>query len=84
MTKYEKRKLCSGCTENFYNGNNPLGVSECWHFSDAIVVHRAFIGLSWVPPWNASIERTLSCHRKNGYVSVGPSHPQLVKGKKRP
>ena len=30
MTKAEKRKHCTGCEDNFYNGNNDLGVNECW------------------------------------------------------
>lgn len=25
-------KHCSGCRDNFYNGNNNLGVSRCWSF----------------------------------------------------
>ena len=23
-------KHCAGCRDDFYNGNNPLGVTECW------------------------------------------------------
>ncbi len=27
-----EKKHCRGCKDNFYNGNNPLGVSQCWSF----------------------------------------------------
>ena len=36
-----KKAMCSGCRENFYNGHNSLGVSECWHFKSARVVDKA-------------------------------------------
>lgn len=26
------KKDCIGCEDNFYNGNNPYGVQECWCF----------------------------------------------------
>lgn len=26
------KKDCIGCYNNFYNGNNNLGVKECWSF----------------------------------------------------
>ena len=29
MTKSEKLKHCVGCRDNFYNGNNPYGITEC-------------------------------------------------------
>ena len=25
-------KHCQGCRDNFYNGNNNLGISHCWSF----------------------------------------------------
>lgn len=35
-----QKPMCHGCRENFYNGNNDLGVKECWMFSDAQVVDK--------------------------------------------
>jgi hypothetical protein len=33
MAKVKKDKThCIGCTENFYNGNNPYDIKECWNF----------------------------------------------------
>lgn len=29
MTKAD----CVGCHDNFYNGHNNIGVTECWHFN---------------------------------------------------
>ena len=31
---------CSGCEDNFYNGNNPYRVEECWHFKSAKVIKK--------------------------------------------
>jgi len=40
------RSNCIGCEDNFYNGNNLLGIKECWHFKDAKVVMRFCIGVN--------------------------------------
>ena len=42
------KKYCVGCDENFYNGNNPMGVKECWLFKSAKVMTRYWIGW-WTP-----------------------------------
>lgn len=74
--KYEslnrKRAMCGGCTENFYNGNNPHGIQECWNLKSAKIVMKKIVHLSQVPPWKQAPVKTLSCHRKEGYVTVGP------------
>ena len=73
MTKSEKLKLCIGCRDDFYNGNNNLGVKECFNLKSAQVVKRKFIGINDVPPWDwQRVVKTLSCHKKQGYVSVEP------------
>lgn len=64
------KAMCSGCTENFYNGNNPYDVKECWNFKTAEVVQKKFVPLDMRPPWNMRPETTLSCYRKKGYVKV--------------
>lgn len=69
--KKKTKKLCSGCKDNFYNGNNPLGVEECWSFENAQVVKKKFVPMSQRPPWNMPAVTTLSCHRKTGYAAVG-------------
>lgn len=40
MTKGEKLKHCAGCRDDFYNGNNPMGVKECWMLKTAKIVTR--------------------------------------------
>lgn len=67
----KSKDLCIGCTENFYNGNNPYGVKECWCYKSATVCKRKFIPLDMSPPWKVPAQTTLSCHKKKGYVSVG-------------
>lgn len=40
------RKHCSGCRDNFYNGNNDIGVSQCWMLKDAKVIARFEISVN--------------------------------------
>lgn len=72
MSKEEKplkdKSLCSGCRENFYNGNNPYGIKECWSFKKSKVVKRWAIG--WWTPMDKSSNFTecwkLSCYKQPG------------------
>lgn len=68
MRTNPKMKYCQGCRQNFYNGNNKLGIKECWHLSNAKIVTRYRI--HW---WTAPIKpgaftkvRTLNCHHEPG------------------
>lgn len=70
--KDAKRAHCRGCTENFYNGNNSLGVKECWHFKDAKLVSKKMVHLAQVPPWNQQPIKVLSCYRAKGYAFIAP------------
>lgn len=73
MTKHEKKQMCVGCRNNFYNGNNNLGVTECWNFPTAKIVSRKKVGLWDTPPWeHQPVVKTLSCHHEQGYVFVEP------------
>ncbi len=42
------KKYCVGCHSNFYNGNNEMGVKECWNFKTAKAVKMYCIGW-WTP-----------------------------------
>lgn len=64
---------CSGCEQNFYNGNNPYGVKECWSFKEAKVIFRKRVSISQVPPWKQKAQRLPSCYQQKGYVFVGPN-----------
>lgn len=68
MKTTDKLELCRGCRDNFYNGNNDLGVKRCWNFKDARVVQRHAIPIWQPPPYGMPAERTLSCHRRKGYA----------------
>ena len=73
MPKPKKsRELCSGCRDNFYNGNNDLGINECWCFEDSNVVKKKKVDINQRPPWDQGAIWVLSCCRMKGYVFVGP------------
>lgn len=70
MTK--SKKVCRGCRDNFYNGNNPLGVTECWCYADAKIKRRWWCD-SHTPMGQpgAFVEvRTFGCYRRDGAVYV--------------
>ena len=56
--KIKDKRLCLGCDSNFYNGNNPFWIKECWHFKDAKVVTRYRIGVH------------TPCDRKENFTKV--------------
>ena len=45
------KKQCSGCRNDFYNGNNDLDVKECWSLKSAKLVSRISIGHWENPPY---------------------------------
>jgi|SRR6185295_3929267 len=76
------KSLCSGCRDNFYNGNNPLGVSECWSFKNAKVVKRWRIGW-WTPQdkkENFDRVSTFSCYHAPGQYAFSERLPQHLGG----
>lgn len=72
MTKVEKLKHCSNCTENFYNGNNSYGIKECWHLKTAKLVLKKQVHINQRPPWKQKPIKVLSCFRMKNYVFVNP------------
>lgn len=69
---------CVGCDENFYNGNNPYGIEECWHLKTAKVIkrYRTGINVPWTRKENFVEVLAPNCYRKNGYCYIGelPKH----------
>lgn len=61
-----KKEKCKGCRNNFYNGNNSLGVSECLSFKDAKVVWRIPIGHLENPPYKKENVRVPDCWQGEG------------------
>ena len=43
------KKHCAGCSDDFYNGKNPMGVKECWMLKTAKIVTLFRIG-TWTVP----------------------------------
>lgn len=66
------KQYCTGCVDDFYNGNNDLGVDECWHLSTAQLVTRKKVGINDRPPWLHEPITTLSCRREVGSIFVEP------------
>lgn len=62
---------CRGCRDNFYNGNNDLGVKECWMFKDATMANKLDIPIHMSPPY-LGLKPTSrpSCYKAQGYVRV--------------
>lgn len=70
MSKAKKRKHCTGCEQNFYNGNNPYGVKECWSLADAKMVSKKKVHIAQMPPWTQKPIKVLLCYRQKGYVFI--------------
>jgi hypothetical protein len=70
MTKQEKLKHCIGCEDNFYNGNNSLGVSECWMLDQMKLIKRKKVGMNDVPPWIWKPQKFANCYKRKGYVFI--------------
>jgi len=66
------KSKCAGCEYNFYNGNNPYGITECWLLKKAQLIQRRRVGINDVPPWTAKPETLPSCYHKRGYIFVKP------------
>jgi hypothetical protein len=68
MMKCKKLRRCSGCEDNFYNGNNNLGIQECWMLKQAKLVTRFKIGTWTQPtePYAFSEVRVLNCFHQKG------------------
>jgi hypothetical protein len=68
MTEAEKLRHCGGCRDDFYNGNNPLGVQRCWGLKTAKLVTRFRIGTWTQPdaPGAFTKVKTLTCWHASG------------------
>ena len=65
------KSMCSGCEQNFYNGNNPYGVKECQNFQDAKVVKKIFIPIDMPPPYKGfKPESAPSCYDRYRWIKV--------------
>ncbi len=67
-----KKDYCAGCRNDFYNGNNELGVTKCWSLERAKVVWKKEVHINQVPPWTQSAKRVYNCYHRPQYVYVDP------------
>ena len=72
LSKTEKLRYCTGCHSDFYNGQNPYNIKECWNLGHAKLVLKKKVPLSQVPPWNQAPIKVLDCCKYDGYVLVEP------------
>lgn len=67
------KKFCNGCEQNFYNGNNPYGVKECWSLKDATRARFKLIHVDQPPPYNhIKAEWLPTCYSAKRFVKVKP------------
>ena len=74
MSKTSKLKHCSGCENDFYNGNNPLGVEKCWSLEKASLVLRKKIHVDQKPPFTQKPIQVLDCYHQKRYVFWDPKN----------
>ena len=67
-------KDCQGCEDNFYNGNNPYGIAECWSVKTARIVSGKMLSVDqpWPDKWlqTAPKESHPNCYRMKRYIFV--------------
>ena len=72
---------CRGCRNDFYNGQNELGVKECWCLKDAKIVTRYRIG--WWTPQNSAKNftkfKTYNCHHAPGRYALMEKLPEHLR-----
>ena len=61
---------CLGCRNDFYNGNNDLGVKECWSLKTARLVMRKEVHINQRPPWDQKPIEVPNCYRRPQFVYV--------------
>lgn len=74
------KKYCGGCRDNFYNGNNDMGVKQCWNLKGTSIVTRWRLHW-WTPPTvpGALLEvRTNGCKNEPGQYAYFKNLPECA------
>lgn len=72
------KKNCIMCEDNFYNGNNHLGVEECWRLETAVMVKKIPVPVHMPPPYKSiKAQMVPSCYRRKGMTYVKPESLDL-------
>ena len=74
-------KYCLGCSEDFYNGKNPLGVEKCWMLRTAKLIRRVRVHINEWPPWRHEAQWLPTCYCESQYVFVLPDNPSCQEPK---
>ena len=72
-------KYCRGCANDFYNGNNNLGVKKCWSLKNAKLVWRIRVGHWENPPYkNKKKIRVADCFHRRGSSRTHYVDPKCI------
>jgi hypothetical protein len=66
----EAKTHCAGCTNNFYNSNNNIGVTTCWLLEGAKLIQRKEVHINQAPPWTQKPRTLPDCYSKSQFVYV--------------
>lgn len=81
MSDKKSKDMCVGCRNNFYNeGNNELGVKECWSFKKAKVCTRWKLHWWTQPTVRGAFQEvvTLDCHHRPGQYAFYERLPDFA------
>lgn len=80
MDNAEKKLLCKGCRDDFYNQPGHSTTGECWLLSKAETVERTQVGTWQEPPYTWCPQTTLSCHHPEGRHWIKADDCRIKKG----
>jgi hypothetical protein len=80
-----KIEYCPGCRDDFYNGQNRIGVTQCWSLKSAKVVTRYRLGWWTAPTAPGAFTKvtTNSCHYATGRYAHYTELPDFVTADER-
>jgi hypothetical protein len=73
-----KKDKCQGCEDNFYNGNNPYGVTECLRLKTAKMTTVVRASNNERPPFSLKI-KCFDCYHEKGYAFL-KNYDKITKG----
>ena len=63
-----KKAFCDGCHDNFYNGNNDMGVEECYSLKNLKLIMRKKVHINDIPPHEQEFKLYPNCYHIPKYV----------------
>jgi hypothetical protein len=76
---------CRGCDDNFHNGQNPMGVKECWMLKGARLVTRWKLGWHTQPSADGAFEevKVYQCRHETGRFAFEKELPSFAVNPRR-